>query len=590
MIKGGVPLEFLEELCAKTDLVTVASRYLTLTHRGGNYWARCPFHNEKTASFTIKEDGQFYKCCGCGEAGNVINLVAKMENVDFLTAVEMLAKEANMPLPTDQESEEIKKQKQQRETMYAILKATTDFYHNNLLNNPNSPQGQYIKSRGLTSETIEKFKIGASLNYEGLINHLLQMNFKPADMVLAGVVGRGDHGLYDFYGGRVIFPIFNGFGDVVAFSGRSIEQSPEHTKYKNTSQTLIFNKSEILFGYNFVRELKKQRMLDSIVIVEGHIDVIMCHQAGITNVIGCMGTALTPLHAKKIKTLVDNVILCLDGDSAGANATYKAIDTLKEADLNVRVVRLTGAKDPDEYIKKFGKDKFVEFLENAIDCVDFVLQDSAKKYNLENNSDKNKYVKEALNYISKFTTPAEQEIYLQAVQQKVEIPIDALRNSLTRVKTNSAQKQIEQEGSEIIKDRYVLDGKITILAGILYNKIKNYEDFAGIFNTEDELSELYKFFVSKIKENKPINPSILFDNFKIEPNSAIDKVINYVFPADNVFETIVKDSSKRVKLYSLRTERDKLIQLMNSCLTDVDRYNYLAKIKQIDETINKEKV
>lgn len=590
MIKGGVPLEFLEELCAKTDLVTVASRYLTLTHRGGNYWARCPFHNEKTASFSIKEDGQFYKCFGCGEAGNVIKFVSKMENVDFLTAVEMLAKEANMTLPTEQETDEIKKQKQQRETMYAILKATAEFYQNNLKNNPNSPQAKYVQSRGLTDDTIEKFKIGVSLNYDGLINHLLKQNFKPADMVAAGVAGRGEHGLYDFYGMRVIFPIFNGFGDVVAFSGRSIEQSPEHTKYKNTSQTLIFNKSEILFGYNFVRELKKQHMLDSIVLVEGHVDVIMCHQAGITNVIGCMGTALTPLHAKKIKTLVDNVILCLDGDSAGANATYKALDVLKEAGLNVRVVRLTGAKDPDEYIKKFGKDKFVEFLENAIDCVDFVLQDSAKKYNLENNADKTRYINEALNYISKFSTPAEQEIYLQAVQQKVKIPLDALRNSLKQNISKTKTQTQEPDGSEMVKDRFVIDGKITILAAILYGKIKNYQDFVGVFNSSDELSELYKFFVSKIKENKPINVSTLFDNFDIKPNSAIDKVINYVFPDDKVFEVVINDTTKRVKLYCLRAERDKLIQLMNSSLTDVDRYNYLAKIKELDNIINKEKL
>lgn len=590
MIKGGVPLEFLEEICAKTDLLTVASRYLTLTHRGGNYWARCPFHNEKTASFTIKEDGQFYKCFGCGEAGNVINFVSKMENVDFLTAVEMLAKEANLPLPTSEETDEIKKQKQQRETMYEILKDTTEFYHKNLLKYPDSPQAQYVQSRGLTNEIIEKFKIGISLNYEDLITFLLTKGYKDVDIMAAGVAGRGSKGLYDFYASRVIFPIFNGFGDVVAFSGRSIEQSPEHTKYKNTPQSPIFNKSEILFGYNFVRDLKKQRMLDSIVIVEGHVDVIMCHQAGITNVIGCMGTALTTLHAKKIKTLVDNVIICLDGDSAGANATYKAINTLKEVGLNVRVVRLTGAKDPDEYIKKFGKDKFIEFLENATDCVDFVLQDSAQKYNLENNADKNRYIKEALNYISKFSTPAEQEIYLQVVQQKVKIPLEALRNSLTQNNSRSTYQNAEQEGSEMVKDRFIIDGKITILAAILYGKIKNYEDFVGIFNGDDELSELYKFFVSKIKENKTISVSTLFDNFEIKPNSYADKVINYVFPEDKVFETIIKDTTKRVKLYSLREEKDKLIQQMNSSLTDVDRYNYLSKIKKIDEIINKEKM
>lgn len=589
MIKGGYPSEFLSEVCAKTDFVSVASRYLTLVHRGSSYWARCPFHTEKTPSFAIKEDGQFFKCFGCGASGNVISFVQRMENVDFFTAVEMLAKEANLPLPNEQNAEDLKKLKRQRETMYAILNATADFYHNNLINNPDSPQAQYLQSRGLNEETIEKFRIGISLNSEDLLTHLLKLGFKPADMFAAGVVGKGDFHMYDFYSRRVIFPIFNGFGDVVAFSGRSIEQSPDHTKYKNTPQTLVFNKGEILFGYNFVRELKKQRMLDSIVIVEGHIDVIMCHQAGVTNVIGCMGTALTPVHAKKIKTLVNDVIICLDGDNAGAAATNKAIDVLKAEGLNVRVVRLTGAKDPDEYIKKFGKDKFVEFLANAIDCVDFVLEDSAKKYNLENNGDKTRYISEALNYISKFSSPAEQEIYLQVVQQKVKIPIDALRKSLNQVGFQQP-KAVESEGAQMVKDRFVADGKITILAAILYGKIKNYEDYSGIFAGNDELSELYKYFVSKIKGNQPLVVSSIYDNFEVQPDGLIDKVINYVFPEDKVFENVIKDTTKRVKLYYLREEKDKLTQLMNSSLTDADRYYYLAQIKQIDEKINKEKM
>ena len=260
-MKFSVSSEFLEELRAKSDLVSVASKYLTLTHRGGNYWARCPFHNEKTASFSIKDDGQFYKCFGCGESGNVITFVQKMENVDFLTAVEILAKNAGMTLPTSEQNDEMRKQKRQRDAALQILKATTEFYQQNLQSNPNSEQAKYLQSRGLTADTISKFKIGVSLNFDALPKYLKKMNFKEEDMYMAGVVGKNEYGYYDFYGGRVIFPIFNGFGEVVAFSGRSIEASPDHTKYKNTPQTPIFNKSEILFGYNFARDLKKQHML-----------------------------------------------------------------------------------------------------------------------------------------------------------------------------------------------------------------------------------------------------------------------------------------------------------------------------------------
>lgn len=587
----GVPSEFLEQLKAKNDIVDVASKYLTLNRRGGNFWACCPFHNEKTPSFSIKPDGQFYKCFGCGESGNVITLVMKLENVDFLTAVEILAKNAGLEMPTNEDNEEIKKRKRQRDIIYQILRATTDFYHNNLLSNPNSPQAEYLHKRGLNSAMIEKFQIGASLNYEALPKHLSKLGFKPDDMVAAGVVGKNEYGLYDFYGNRLIFPIFNGFGDVVAYSGRSIEQSPDHTKYKNTPQTLVFNKSEILFGYNFVRDLKKNHMLDSIVIVEGHIDVIMCHQAGITNTIGCMGTALTPIHARNIKNLVNDVILCLDGDSAGNNATYKAIDTLKDIGLNVRVVRLTGAKDPDEYIKKFGKDAFLEFLQNSTDCVDFILNDTAKKYNLNNNAEKSKYVTEALNYISKFSTLAEQEIYLSSVQAKVKIPMDALRKSLQNASISpKSQQLIETEPAEPIKNKYIMDSKIMLLAGILYKKINNFSEIAGLFNSNDELSELYRFLTQKIAENEHFNASTLFDNFEIDNKSLIDKVINFNFPADEVFSVMIRDTIKRVKLYELQQEKDRLTRQIMDAKTDEERYNYLNQIKTLTEQINKEKM
>ena len=588
----GVPMEFLDLVRSKNDLVDVASKYLTLTHRGGNYWACCPFHNEKTASFSIKPDGQFYKCFGCGEAGNVINFVAKMENIDFMSAVEMLAKNAGLEMPSNEQNEEMRQRKQQRDRLFQILKSTAEFYANNLTNNPNSPQAGYVKSRKLTEETIKKFQIGISLNYDDLPRYLLKQNFKEEDLLAAGVVGKNEHGLYDFYAKRVIFPLCNGFGDVIGFSARTIEQAPEHTKYKNTPQTPIFNKSEILFAYNFARELKKQHLLDSLVIVEGHIDVIMCHQAGITNTIGCMGTALTPQHARKIKQLVDNVIICLDGDSAGSNATYKAIDVLKNEGLRVRVVRLAGAKDPDEYIKKFGKDKFLEFLENSIDCVDFVLQDSAKKYDLNNNADKSKYVAEALNYISKFSTVAEQEIYLSELQQLVKIPLDALRKTLnTQANKVAAAKQPEVEQStENVKNKYILDSKIMFLAAILHKKVKNIEQIVGFFEGDDELSELYRFLMEKIGNNKDFNISTLFDNFNITPNSLIDKVINYNFPPEDVFETMMKDTIKRVKIYELQQQKEDVINQMNNSTSMEERYNCLNKIKELDDKINKEKM
>ena len=580
--------DFLEELRNRNDIVDVASKYFTLNRRGANFWACCPFHNEKTPSFSIKQDGQFFKCFGCGESGNVITLVMKCENVDFLSAVEILCKNVGMSLPTNADSEEMQKKKRERDRIYQVLKSATEFYHNNLKSSPNSLQAQYLKKRGISEEMIEKFQIGASLNYDDLIKHLKSLGYSEADMVSAGVAGKNDNGnIYDFYGTRLLFPIFNGFGDVVAYSGRAVDENENRAKYKNTPQTQVFNKSEILFAYNFVRDLKKQHMLDTIIIVEGHIDVISCHQIGITNTIGCMGTALTALHAKKIKQLVDNVILCLDGDNAGSMATYKAIDTLKEVGLNIKVVRLNKAKDPDEYIKKFGKDAFLDELYSGLDCVDFVLTDSARKYDFNSNLDKNKYVNEALNYISKFATPAEQEIYLSVVQRLVRVPIDALRKSLNK----SEQKEIINEQPEIIvediKNNAIKESKIFILASMLYKKAQ-IENIDNLFLTQDELKELYEFLRGKIEDNKDYNVSTLFDSFDIKANSLIDKVINYNFPEN--YQEFLTDTIKKVRINELETERERLKQLMGGAKSIDEQFEFLAKIQEIDKMINKEKM
>lgn len=590
MKKGGVSSEFLDLLRSKCDIVDVASKYLTLNRRGNNYWACCPFHHEKTASFSIKQDAQFYKCFGCGESGNVITLVMKMENVDFITAVEILAKFAGMEMPSQADNEEMRIKKQQRDKAYAILNATTEFYHKNLLDNPNSLQVKYLNKRAISNEMIEKFKIGASLDYTSLPIYLSSLGFKPEDMISAGVVGKDEQGkLYDFYGMRLLFPIFNSFGDVVAYSGRSVDENPQHAKYKNTPQTIVFNKSEILFAYNFVRDLKKQHMLDTIIIVEGHIDVISCHQVGITNTIGCMGTAFTQLHAKKIKQLVDNVILCLDGDDAGAHATYKALDTLTEAGLKVKVVRLKNAKDPDEYIKKFGKDEFLNEIYNGMDCVDFVLHDTAKKYDLNTNADKNNYITEALNYISKFSTPAEQEIYLTEVQKLTHVPIDALRKSMKNETQLINIVEKEEIPLENVKDNNIRESKIMLLSAILYKKYDNFEEISGLFETDDELSELYKYLKERKQNNKEYNASSLFDDFSISSNSLIDKVVNYVFPSDEVFSTYLKETLSCVKIYELEKKREEIkSKMLNSASLD-EQYDYLKQLKDIANKIDKEK-
>ena len=588
MINKGFSQAFLDELLAKNDIVSVVSKYVTLTKKGNNYWACCPFHIEKTPSMSIKEDGQFFKCFGCGEGGNVINFIKKIENVDFVKAVEILAQNAGMQLPTYEDNEEMQKKKHLRDRILSVLKATCDFYIDNLNKVEARNHIDYIRKRGLNDEMVKKFKIGASLDYDSLVKHLRQLKFTDQEMIDAGVVGKAESGkLYDFYAQRLMFPIMNGLGEVVGFSGRDISNEPQRAKYKNSPQTLVFNKSQLIYGYNFLRDLKKAKMLDTIVLVEGQMDVIACHQVGVNSAIGVMGTALTINHAKELAYLTKNIIVCLDGDGAGESATYKSINILKEANMNVTVVRLTKAKDPDEYIKKFGKDAFIEELYGAIDCIEFILIDLAKKYDLTKNGDKNKYINEVLEYLSKLSTVAEQEIYLSVLKEIVKVPVDALRNTLRGAKTEVKPKEDEEEDVALKSNAFEPLAKTCVLASLLYGKIFNYKDYLDIFESQDEYRKVYDYLIDKLQNNQDINISTIYATFDIEPDSVWDKVINYSFPQDDVLNEYINDSVTRLRINKLKTKKQLLKSKMSESKNVDEKYEYLSNIQDIDQQILK---
>lgn len=580
--------DFINEVIAKNDIVSVISKYVNLTRRGNNYWACCPFHMEKTPSMSIKAEDQFFKCFGCGVGGNVIQFIMQIENVDFIKAIEILCKNAGMEMPTLQENSEMQTIKKHRDTLLNILLDSSNFYISNLNNPKGEAQLSYIKKRALNQEMIKKFKIGISLDYNSLPRYLLSKGYSKEDIVEAGVVGKNaDGNLYDFYGTRVVFPIFNGLGEVVGFSGRDISQNPEKAKYKNTPQTMLFNKSGIIYGYNFLRELKRNHELDSIILVEGQMDVIACHQAGITNAIGCLGTALTATHAKDLQHLCPNIILCLDGDNAGANATYKAMGILRDANMNVSVVRLTGAKDPDEFIKKFGKDQFLELLSNAMNYMEFILIDLAKKYDLGKNNEKNDYINEALKYFSSLSTASEQEIYLGVLKEIVNVPIDALRRTLTGAKPQIKQEEKQADDKEMVVDGYTSEAKTLILASLLYKRIASPSDYQDIFEANDEFKEVFEYLKQKQDRGENVNISTTYSEFDITPDSAWDKVINYNFPEDAVFKNYLNESLNRLRLKLIKDKRARLTESLKNIKDLTELHNVVSKIKEIDETILK---
>ncbi len=581
MINRGFDSDFLAKLKERNDIVTTISKYITLQRKGRGYWACCPFHGEKTPSFSVKEDGQFYKCFGCGESGYVITFIEKFENVDFMTAVEILCKNAGMEMPSFKGNEEIEKKKKLRDRLYLALNLATEFYMTNLYSLEGKKHLDYLKNRGITDELIKKFKIGASLDYDSLVKFMQSRGFSSNELLQSGLVGVNDYGkYYDFYAKRVIFPIFNNFSDVIGFSARDISGEQNIAKYKNTPQTMLFSKGQVLYGYNFIKEEKKRGNLNEVIIVEGQMDTIACHGAGLVNTIGCMGTALTSNHAKELQRLTDNILVCLDGDNAGEVATFKAIDCLRQIGLSVKVVRLKEAKDPDEYIKKFGASAFIKTLQNAMPFMDFIIEDISKKYDLKNNDELNKFINEALSYISKLLSPSEQEIYLNLVYKISKIPKDILRKTLSG---SMIEKKVDELEFVNTFDA-TTSAKICVLANILYGKLKDFDGLQEYFD-DSETKEIFAYFTTKAKENRLIASSI-FDDFEIQPDSILDKILNFKFNLqENVNVNYLNECIKTLKSNLLKKKK---LDLMNSLLkaNSIDeRAEILKKLQDIDKIL-----
>jgi DNA primase len=316
------------------------------------------------------------------------------------------------------------------------------------------------------------------------------------------------------------------------------------------------------------------------------MDVIACHQAGVNSAIGVMGTALTANHARDLRYLCDDIIVCLDGDKAGEGATYKALEILKQAGMNVKVVRLTKAKDPDEYIKKFGKDEFIEQLFNAGDYMEFILLDLAKKYDITNRADRNKYTNEAIEYLSRLSTGYEQEIYLPVLKEIVKVPVETLRNSLYGVREEHNKVEVKDD-VELKANAFEPIAKVCILASLLYKKETQTNKFEDLFNINDEYGQIYTYILDKISNNQDINISTVYSDFDIASDSVWDKVINYQFPSDEVFNSYLRDCEYRLRINKFRKAKQEIKSQLSASTNLDEKYDCLAKLKLIDSQIAK---
>lgn len=537
MDKGFSP-EWIEKLKSNNDIVSTISKYITLNRKGKTWWACCPFHYEKTPSFAVNEYEQFYHCFGCGASGDVIGFVKKYENMDFFDACKVLAENAGMELPEFSNDEQILEKKKKIDRIYSVLRDTANYYYLNLKKSEAKNALEYLSKRNVNNEIIQSFGLGYSLGWQDVIDYLKNKGYSIQEMIDAGVVEKNSEGrLYDCYAKRLIFPLMNSYGNVIGFSARILEKA-DFAKYKNTSQTLVFDKSKCLYGINFVKKLKQSEQINQIIIVEGQMDLISLHKSGIKNVVATMGTALTSMHAKELKKFCDKVVLCFDGDGAGIKATLRSIEILVSAGMNVYCMTIPNGQDPDEYVNAYGKDAFVELSNNAKYWVEYLINKYENDYDLSKPEEKKKYVDESLNIIRKLETESERDIYLNMVSKASGIVKNILRADLENsqeVDMDTTPDLKADEQIQLKENAYVKAVKF-VLKALLEKKpyasldediklnllnsdyVKIYEYIENCYNAGQRpiISALYTYF--DVENNKDLSDLISFEILETDDN------------------------------------------------------------------------
>lgn len=511
---NGFDKDFLNLLTDKLNIVDVASSYMHLEKKGGTYWACCPFHHEKTASFHIDENRQFYHCFGCGVSGNVITLVKEMENVDFVDAVKMLAERANLPLPkTTFDGERAAEVKRKRDTLLKIMNDCAHFYLDNLNSGKAEAHINYILSREIPAGVVRSFGLGASLNYSDLPKFLLAKGYSKQDIIDSGAVNEVEGRLSDAQGGRLIFPIINQFDEVVAFGGRALKKT-DFAKYKNTKETLIFNKSKMLYNINRLKKLRRAGGLKEVIMVEGYMDTVSLHQGGFKNVVASMGTSLTQEQARLIKRYCGTVLISYDGDSAGQKANMRGLEILKSEGIDVRVVPLPDGLDPDDVIKKLGAEEYRKCLDSAMPLIDYKMKVARMGYDLNKPEDKVKYVGDALKVVRSAESAAERELLLKNLRDETGISFEALSRDLQQVpaerqERNEEKPKMAEDSADVNKkaSRFVAaaflfgadyTGGVDVdgvpFADDVHKLIASYVKSKMLFGEKITLSEIFDFF------------------------------------------------------------------------------------------------
>lgn len=524
--------EFLKQLKIKNDIVDIIASYVRLERKGTNYWACCPFHHEKTPSFAVNAADGYYHCFGCGESGDVIRFVQEYENIEFMQAVEILAKRVGLEVPAydEREGERAAELKKKKDTYLQIMRQSARFYLSNLYSGNADAYLKYLSDRKISPATIKKFGLGASFDFYSLPSFLLDSGFSPQDIVDSGACVRTDENrIIDAEGGRLIIPIINHMDEVIAFGGRVMEKT-DRAKYKNTRETMIFNKSKNLYNINLVKKQKRASGISSLIMVEGYMDTISLYQAGFCNVVASMGTSLTKEQARLCKRYSDNVFISYDGDFAGQNANLRGLEIMKEEGLRVRVVPMPEGLDPDDVVKRMGVQGYQKCLDDAMPLIDFRILAAKRKYDLSRTDDRRDFVREALTIIRESESRTEQEELLKALSREADVSYSSLMRDFEKTPTEKKSEQAPNAPKEDNADREIKAARF-ILAACLFSKpYASSTDLTEIAFANGEHQRIAEY-VTEGRAQGRVRPSGLFD--VMEANGELAEILNLDF-GDNL--------------------------------------------------------
>ena len=579
--------EILNEVRENSDIVEVISQYVHLKRSGRNYFGLCPFHNEKSPSFSVSPDKQIFHCFGCGVGGNVFTFISKIEGIGFKEAIENLADRAGIVLPKSTNNEDSRKE-ELKSKVYKVNNFTADYYHKRLYK-PESKAGQeYVKQRKLTNETLESYNLGFSGNYDELYKILRKEGFNDEEILESGLVKKNEHGQYvDFYRDRFMIPILDVRNRVIAFGGRVLGDA-KRFKYLNSPENIVYSKGKHLFGLNVAKRYDHKKLL----IVEGYMDAISLHQRGITNVVAALGTALTTNQGWLLRRNAEQVILGFDADGAGQNAIMRAMEVMQNMGCDMRVLQMTGAKDPDEFIIKYGSARFQKLMNEAISLLEFRVKVLEQNLDLEVASDKVKFLNEIAKLIAKIDNTIEQEIYIEKLSKGYNISKEAIFGQVnklqysSRTQTNNLEKPkpvvIHKKETKVDNNvsEEIIKRENTIIS-ILINNPENFQMIKEHMKIEDFKYDLNIKIVKALYEElekEDSNISLVLDKIEDEEiKNHLTAIMAEDYGISDSNDTkAIEDILRKYEREKLEKRRDELINL-SSTETDAVKRKELGK-------------